>query len=788
MAVKLIRKRLYQSIMLPLTALLFIAAAPFFLIIAIWETKNINIALKYIIVAPLVVLCLPCVITVLVLHLSISTLLAVAKITLFPEFFLSLWIKEGIKFSRVFSLSITQFSGDGLYTADLENFLEVKDSNKELLTELLKNGDFSIREVISCCVGHSRLIASVTTKIHDKEKSKIIFDYLGLSNSKPLIQKEGYGRYHIHEIYNTHERLARLVNAIDIELLKTLFKLDGFLLGRDPRYAHASHLSNFVDLFDNHDLVKNMSDAFRDKKMLAVQITKYIPVILCCSYDRYDGYHKKRIIQDNLRRLLLKKDLVEALPSDFSYQSSLFGAIKDFLHRKMSEEEFYSFASMLENKNVIDNLKHIDDLKDTFPPDESEFFRSRIGFLGCKEIYDSHVSASFLIEKLHPFLANNRLFCKLMDIPTEVLKNIFSTKLYENCANVDEVLAFFDCLDDKSKNKNILDNLIVAFEKDPDATNALLNSKLFNSRGEVLQMLSGKRFDGNKVREILNRINLLWILQENSMFDDMDIEDKLFYAFRRPRSIDVEFCVCTQSYALLNGIHNNQQTERVFSGSVNLFRFFLKEAMETRYEFVFPIIKDTKLEHLADGRFISKVRDKMNRYLSHLLIFEGTLFSDISNTFRLQIIDIVFSFNSQTKLHTTLKERWEKILKIKFTELFVAQKYQQITPESLAKIQDLTIKDLSAIPETEEIEEFLRKKGITNSDDLSLLAKLIEDGIHIVNTIAERISLKKDMIQTIYDTSKDIPVSDILEVTPSTLLGLCKTNIIKSSLNEQISC
>lgn len=508
MAVKHIRKRLYQAIMLPLTALLFIAAAPFFLIIAIWETKNINIALKYIIIAPLVVLCLLCVIPVLVLHLSISTLLAVAKITLFPEFFLSLWIKEGIKFGRVFSLSITQFSGDGLYTADLENFLEVKDSNKELLTELLKNGDLSIREVISCCVGHSRLIASVTTKIHDKEKSKIISDYLGLSDLKPLIQKEGYGRYHIHEIYNTHEKLARVVNAIDIELLKTLFKLDGFLLGRDPRYAHASHLSNFVDLFDNHDLVKNMSDAFRDKKMLAVQITKYIPAILCCSYDRYDGYHKKRIIQDNLRRLLLKKDLVEALPSDFSYQSSLFGAIKDFLHRKMSEEEFDSFASMLENKNVIDNLKHIDDLKDTFPPDESEFFRSRIGFLGCKEIYDSHVSASFLIEKLHPFLANNRLFCKLMDIPTEVLKNIFSTKLYENCANVDEVLAFFDCLDNKSKNKNILDNLIVAFEKDPEATHALLNSKMFNSRDEVLQMLSDKRFDGNKVREILNRINL----------------------------------------------------------------------------------------------------------------------------------------------------------------------------------------------------------------------------------------------------------------------------------------
>ncbi len=603
-----------------------------------------------------------------------------------------------------------------------------------------------------------------------------------------LIQKEGYGRYHIHEIYNTHERLARVVNAIDIELLKTLFKLDGFLLGRDPRYAHASHLSNFVDLFDNHDLVKNMSDAFRDKKMLAVQITKYIPVILCCSYDRYDGYHKKRIIQDNLRRLLLKKDLVEALPSDFSYQSSLFGAIKDFLHRKMSEEEFDSFASMLENKNVIDNLKHIDDLKDTFPPDESEFFRSRIGFLGCKEIYDSHVSASFLIEKLHPFLANNRLFCKLMDIPTEVLKNIFSTKLYENCANVDEVLAFFDCLDDKSKNKNILDNLIVAFEKDPDATNALLNSKLFNSRGEVLQMLSDGRFDGNKVREVLNRINLWRTLQKNDMVFDINeyIESKLSFVFD-PQCTEIAFRLHTNAYALCNEI--DQQKKRAFFENVNLFRFLLREVIKSRCEFVFPIIKDTKLEHLADGRFISKVRDKMSHYLSHLLIFEGTLFSDISNTFRSQVIIILFFplFEFEEDLHITLEERWEKIWKRKFTELFVTQKYEQITQESLAKIQDLTIKDLSGIPETEEIEEFLREKGVTNSDDLSLLAKLIEDSIHIVNTIGERISLKKDMIQTICDAFADSSSIDFLSSTPPTLLDLCKTNIIKSSLTEQIS-
>lgn len=183
-----------------------------------------------------------------------------------------------------------------------------------------------------------------------------------------------------------------------------------------------------------------------------------------------------------------------------------------------------------------------------------------------------------------------------------------------------------------------------------------------------------------------------------------------------PQHIKFAFYVHTDDYVPHN---ESDQQKRAFLENVGLFQLLLETTIKARYESVFSIIKDTKFEHLADGRFISKVRDKINRYLSNLLIFKGNLFSDISNTFRLQIIDIVFSFNSQTKLHTTLKERWEKILKIKFTELFVAQKYQQITPESLAKIQDLTIQDLSAIPETEEIEEFLRKKGITNSDDRS---------------------------------------------------------------------
>ncbi len=791
MAVKHIRKRLYQAIMLPLIALFFIAAAPFvalsLLVFNIWNTESINKALKYIIIAPLVVLYLPCAMLALVLHLSISTLLTVAKITLFPEFFLSLRIKEGIKFSRVFSLSITQFHNMDFYAyiKDSKTFFKIKDSNRKLLVALLKDNDFSIQDdtPFHFYETHLEFVTDVTTKISDKEKSKIIFDYLGLSNLKPLIQKDSYGERRLYEIYNTHEKLIKVVNDIDIGLLKTLLKLNESSV-RNPKYMCISRLSNVIDLFDNNDLVKNMSDAFRNKQILAVQMAEFLSIFLG---HEYNGYYSKKVMQDNLKKLFLKKDLIDNLSSNLGAQSSLMLIIKYFLRKEMSEREFDNLTSMLEDKNMIDNLKHIDDINNVLPHTlECNGYST---FLGLREIFDLKTAASD-ISNLHLLLANNRLFYKFRGIPIGVLRKICSTELYENCANVDEVLAFFDCLGDKSKNKNILDNLIVAFEKDPEATHALLNSKLFNSRNEILRVLSDEKFDGNKVREILNHINLLWTLRKNSMFNnDMDLEDKLFYTFR-PRFINSEFRGCAQDYALLSGIHNNQRAERVFSKSVNLFQIFLKEAIKDRYELMFPIIEDTKVEHLVDGRFISKVRDKINRYLSNLLIFKGNLFSDVSNILRLQVIIILFFplFEFEEGLHTTLEERWEKILKRKFTELFVAQKYQQITPESLAKIQDLTIQDLSAIPETEEIEEFLRKKGITNSDDLSLLAKLIEDSIHIANVIGERVSLTQNITQTICDTFKDISVNHNTKQTPPSLLDLCKTNIIGSSLTEQISC
>ncbi|WP_250295493.1 hypothetical protein [Wolbachia endosymbiont of Oedothorax gibbosus] len=724
---------------------------------------------------------LPCAVLALGLHLSISTLLTVAKITLFPEFFLSLWIKEGIKFSRIFSLSITQFHNVDFYSyiEDSETFFKMKDSNRKLLVALLKDSDFSIQDdtPFHFYETHLEFVTDVTTKISDKEKSKIIFDYLGLSSSKPLIQKDRYSNCCLHEIYDTHERLIKVVNDIDIGLLKTLLKLNESSV-RDQEYMRILRLSNVIDLFDDHDLAKNMSDAFRNKQMLAVQMAEYLRIFL--GYE-YNGCYSKKVMQDNLKKLFLKKDLI---PSNLGAQSGLMLIIKHFLRKEMSEREFDNLTSMLEDKDVIDNLKHIDDINNVLPHTlECNGYST---FLGLREIFDLKTTASD-ISNLHLLLTNNRLFYRFRGIPIRVLRKICSTKLYENCANVDEVLAFFDCLDDKSKNKNILDNLIVAFEKDPEATHALLNSKMFNSRDKVLQMLSDKRFDGNKVREILNRINLWWTLQENDMVykaSYLNTTEKFSYVFN-PQHIKFAFYTHTHDDVPHN---ESDQQKRAFLENVGLFQLLLETTIKARYESVFSIIKDTKFEHLADGRFISKVRDKINRYLSNLLIFKGNLFSDISNTFRLQIIDIVFSFNSQTKLHTTLKERWEKILKIKFTELFVTQKYEQITQESLAKIQDLTIKDLSAIPETEEIEEFLKNKGITNSDDLSLLAKLIEDGIHIVNVIGERVSLTQDITQTICDTFKDISVNHNTKQTPPSLLNLCKTNIIKSSLTEQISC
>ncbi|MBD0392124.1 hypothetical protein IC220_06840 [Wolbachia endosymbiont of Pentalonia nigronervosa] len=118
----------------------------------------------------------------------------------------------------------------------------------------------------------------------------------------------------------------------------------------------------------------------------------------------------------------------------------------------------------------------------------------------------------------------------------------------------------------------------------------------------------------------------------------------------------------------------------------------------------------------------------------------------------------------------------------------------------------LTIADLLKIPgieefiKMEEIEKFLHTKGITNSSDLSLLAELIENSIHIADEINNKLNSEESKIQIICDVFQADPhlesvysldlyeinvTRNVLKRQPPSLLNLCKTNIIRSSLNQQ---
>lgn len=267
MAKKGIRDYLYQAIALPLTKLLIALSLPFnglsSLTQLVWKTKSINKVLKYVIAAPLLILSLLSAIPTLVLYVLISTLLTVTKIILFPEFFFSLWIKERVHLSKVLSLSATHFSSKGVY-GGLENFPEIKNQNRELLVELLSSDNLNIQKAISSRKDYLEFIQSITTEIHDQEKSKIIFDYLELSNVKPLIEKDTSGKYCLHKVYKTCQNGIKVINDIDIGLLKEFLKLDEYSEFNNSRSMRATKLSNIIYLFDKHDLVHNtfLSDIY----------------------------------------------------------------------------------------------------------------------------------------------------------------------------------------------------------------------------------------------------------------------------------------------------------------------------------------------------------------------------------------------------------------------------------------------------------------------------------------------------------------------------------------------
>ncbi|HCE59791.1 MAG TPA: hypothetical protein DEQ74_03105 [Wolbachia sp.] len=741
MAKKGIRDYLYQAIALilavPFYAILFPSFCCGFLFERI-EKAKISKPLKFIILAPLVILFLLITIPSVALAGLISSTLTVISIALFPEFFFSLWIKERVGLSRVLS---THFISQ-CFILNFESFLEVKNNNRKLLVELLKSNNLNALKVIFCHKEHPELIKNVNTEIHDEEKSKIILDYLELSNFKSLfVQRD------LHEVYKACKDGIKVINDIDIGLLKTFFKLD--------RYSPLNSSRDSIRLFN---------------------------VILL------------------LNKYGLANNISETLSS--SNQSSVMKVMKYFLSQDMNDQDFNLFTSMLKDKNVFENLKRIDNINNTLPGILE--FEDSSSFLNLSEISYDHIT-HFFIDNLYSLLSNNKLFDKFNSIPTKVLKDICNTELYKTCKSIGEVLAFFDCLYDNRKNKNIIDNLKTAFETDSEVTHALLNNELFNSQDEVSEVMRHENFDGSKVREILNRANLVQTLRKNALINASSRE-KTICIFNLQYVIHL-FHEQIKTYLSLNEMHNDQKARKTFFNSVDLFRFFLRETEGCRYEKVLSIIKDTKFEHFKDGRFISQVGDNLKDYFSHLLIFQGALFSDISNEFRLRVMYILFPlFRPERGPQSTMETHCEEIFKMKFVELFIKQKYKEITQESLEKIQNLTIEDLLKIPgieefiKMEEIEKFLHTKGITNSSDLSLLAELIENSIHIADEINNKLNSEESKIQIICDVFQADPhlesvysldlyeinvTRNVLKRQPPSLLNLCKTNIIRSSLNQQ---
>lgn len=743
MAKKSIRDYLYQTIALILAVPFYTILLPSYccgFLIERIEKAKISQPLKFIILAPLAILSLLITIPSIALAFLISSTLTVISIALFPEFFFSLWIKERVGLSRALS---THFISQCLIL-NFENFFEVKNNNRELLVELLKSNNLNALEIIFFHKEHPELIKSINTEIHDEEKSKIILDYLELSNFKSL-----FAQRDLHEVYKACKDGIKVINDIDIGLLKTFFKLDGYSPLNSPR--DSIRLFNVILLLNKYGLASNIS---------------------------------------------------ETLSS--SNQSSVIKVMKYFLSQNMDDRDFNLFTAMLKKKNVFENLKRIDNINNTLPgilefEDSSSFFNL------MKISYD-HITY-FFINNLYSLLSNNELFDKLDSIPTKVLKDICSTELYKTCKSIDEFLAFFDCLDDNERNKNIIDNLKIAFETDSEATHALLNNELFNSQDEVLEVIRHKNFDGSKVRKILNRANLVQKLIKNELINIDAMKWGKVPCVLNLWYIVYLFCEQAKTYLSLNEIHNDQQARETFFNSVDLFRFFLRETEGCRYEKVLSIIKDIKFEHFKDGRFISQVGHDLKDYLSHLLIFQGVLFSDISNEFRSHVMNTLFPlFRPEGSPQSTMETLCEEIFKMKFIELFIKQRYEKITQESLEKIQNLTIEDLLKIPgieefiKMEEIEKFLNTKGITNSSDLSLLAELIENGIYIADEINNKLHSEKSTIQTICDVFQADPylrpvylidlyainiIKSSLERKPPSLLDLCKTSIIRSSLDQQ---
>lgn len=674
------------------------------------------------------------------------------------------------------------------------------------------------------------LVTNLAIKITDGKKLKIIFDYLGLNDFKHLTTLERQIKMNskqLDEVYAinkacTHESFIEVVNSASIGFLKFFCCFDesnGF-------YSFAlKGVSRLSALSTNHDSLKALSFhlqnypfKFEEKTKLEIEIIK--AYLETDSDGRYSYLPERRL---NILVKSFSDDLIPTLCENFKPDSDIIEIFKYFRHNIIYGQECNKFISMMKDKDVIESLKLID----------------------TRGAYNNKLLRSLMylvddIDKVYPLLANKKFIQKINCIGPCLFTRVgglYQKKYKSEADDVDEILALFDCLDSK-RNKGVLDKLVTSFEIDHKANYSLLCDEYFGPRflfypDEMIKMISDTRFDETKIVEVLKNCSLFRILIENDLIDGV---------LKKKRHSHIEEDGYIFEYEDIEGLNNKRKNERlklreekvncildinyvvasflkvgkacfkqlidaqraeVFLKNISLFVLILRNASqlytinETGYKYsitMLPIIENTKLEHFIDGKFVSDLKDKVDYYSNQLLNFDNT------KMLLCKVKDFCISDKLANKIHllldhqTNITEFTEGISNVKFMEFFTNGKYQEITQESLNKIQYLKIKDL---PKTEKDKSYFQNQGITDEQDLHLLVNLAKESKTIISHIKYSANLHDNAMYTMHEFFDDISIdvdpyncrksNNLKQSEPAKLLDLCKISIIKNALISQVS-
>ncbi|WP_339045472.1 hypothetical protein [Candidatus Mesenet endosymbiont of Agriotes lineatus] len=781
--------------------------------------------------------------------LPFSAVLFLTRILLFPKFFFSLWHKERVEFSSVLGLFAPELLGKLNAISNFKAFLKMKNSNRDLLINLLKNDNLDTKditylysqcpsviemlselEVNRCLVVNNpffvaglndrlqngkylELVTNLIIKITDRKKLKIIFDYLKLNDFEHLstlerlikINSRQLDKVHAINKACTHESFIEVINSASIGFLKFFCCFDESNRFYSSVLEGASRLSA---LSTNHDSLKALSFhlqnypfKFEEKTKLEIEIIK--AYLQTDSDDRYSYLPKKSL---NTLVKLFSNDLIPTLCKNFKPDSDITSIFKYYTYRIMCEQECNKFISMIKDKDVIESLKLID-TRGAYKYNPSIFLMYLVDYDSCG------------IDKAHSLLANKKFIQKISGIDFCLFVRVQS--LYQNKSKatdaVDEILALFDCLDSK-RNKGVLDKLVSSFEIDHKANYSLLCDSWFGSRSlfypdEMIKMISDTRFDETKIVEVLKNYSLFCTLIENDLIDG--VSKKKRYSYMEEDGYIFEFedieekvnCILEINYIIASFLKKGEayfkqlidaQRAEVFLKNISLFVLILRNSSqlctvnETRSEYsitILPTIKNTKLEHFIDGKFVSDLKDKVDYYFNQLLNFDSTkiLLSEIkgfgTNDELLNTIQDLLNDD------TNVTKFIENMSNVKFMEFFTNGKYQEITQESLNKIQYLKIKDL---PKTEKDKSYFQNQGITDEQDLHLLVNLAKESKTVISHIKYSANLQNNAMYTMHELFDDISIDVDLyncrksnnrkQSEPAKLLDLCKINIVRSAL------